>query len=109
MNLIQKLPSTVKFCHKIIPGRHICHRQSIAIGDIYNTHDIIILCLIECLRIHISACSYNTHNFSLNNALRLLRIFHLFTDCNLIALFHKPVQITIHRVIRNTAHRRTLL
>ena len=66
------------------------------------------LCLIHGVSIQIRSRRDNADNFPLNQSLRLLWIFYLFTDCNLISFCHQTVQICICSMIRNAAHRSTL-
>ena len=66
------------------------------------------LCLIHGVGIQIRSRRDNADNFPLNQSLRLLWIFYLFTDCNLISFCHQTIQICICSMIRNAAHRSTL-
>ena len=47
-------------------------------------------------------------NIPLNEAFRQRRVLHLFADGHLVALLNKSVDVDVYRMIRHTAHRRTL-
>jgi len=104
INLIHQPAAVRKFRHKIISCRNICNGHSVPVCNIDNAHNIIILRLIQCLRIQVRSRSYDPHDLTLYDSLRLLWIFHLLTDCHFVSFGNQPVQISFHRMIRDSAH-----
>ena len=109
VQFIEKLSLVVHFRHKEISCCHIGRCNSIFVRKIDDTHQIIVLRLIERLHVNIGSWCHYTDDLTLDNAFCQFRILHLFTDGNLVAFLNEAVDIAIRRMKRHTTHRCTLL
>ena len=73
------------FCDHVFTCRYISNRQPETICDVYDTHDIVVFRLIQCLHVKIGTWGDDTNNVPFNYSLRKLRIFHLLADCHLVS------------------------
>ena len=74
-----------------------------------NGTDVVIGALVQHIGFqHGARCDHTSH-FPLHNAVCCGRVFHLVTDCHLIAFFDQASHVVFVAVIRNAAHRRALL
>ena len=67
---------------------------------------IIVLRLVKRLSIKIRSRCNDTHHFTLYDPLGCLRIFYLLTDCYFIPFGYQFIEITLHGMIWDAAHRR---
>ena len=104
---IVQLLQIIHFRQKIISGSDICHGNADFRDCIGNTHQEMILRFL--LDIQIRPRRHNPDYFPLYQPLRLLWVFHLFTDGYFISFIDQSGQISFHRMIRNAAHGRTFL
>ena len=108
IDLIHKLCAVFKFCHKIVAGGDIRHRNSVPVCNVDDTHDIIILRFVQRLGIKIGSGRHNTHHFAFYDSLSRLRIFYLLTDRHFISFGDQFIEITFHSVIWDATHGRPL-
>ena len=105
VNLVKKGALRGYLCHQKISGRDIRDGHSHLVIEIDDSHQVIVLRLIERLRAGDRSGRYHPDDLTLHKSFRQLRIFHLLRDCDLISLLDQSAQIRIHCMIRNSAHR----
>ena len=108
-DLIHQLPVILHLRQTVISCRHVCGGDSRLSGKPGDTHQEIVLIFLQRRKIQIGSGRDDPHHFPSDQSFRLLRVFHLLTDGNLIALAHQTSQIIFHRMIRDAAHGRPLL
>ena len=106
VDLIKEVPLPVHLCHQIIPCGNVTDRDAEGIADIHDSHEIIILCLIQGLTACDGSGSHHADYLPLHQTLGLLRILHLFSNGHLIPFLHQLVQVSVHSMVGNPAHRR---
>ena len=109
IDLVKQLLMILHLCQIIIPCGDICNRHTDPAFKVSNTHQIVVLRLLQRLDIEIRSGCYDPHYLTLHDALSEFRVLHLLTDCHLIPLRYHLIQIALHSMIRNAAHRRTFL
>ena len=109
IDLVDEFFAVFNFRQKIIPGGHICHGNPDFTGKPGNTHQIVILAVVQGLDIQIGAWRHNPHHLPADNPPRLFGIFHLFADCHFISHGNQFVQIPFHCMIGDAAHGRFFL
>ena len=79
------------------------------LGQIQKTDQIVVLSRVQSGSIQIRAGCGDSDNLPFDKPFCLSGIFHLLTDRNLVPVFNQTVQIAVHSMVRNAAHRRTLI
>ena len=99
---IQKTCYIEVTCYQV----HISEAKLTAI-TVYSNQEIVLTVWLTA----IDHCPWrnNLNNLSFNNPNRLLRIFHLFSNSYLIALFNQDIDILLGRMIGNTRHRNRIV
>ena len=90
-------------------GRNICCHEAQAIIFFRKEHQKTVMLIFQKLLIHSSTRSNNLNYLAFNNAFSFFRVLHLLTNCNAITLLHQFGNVTIHRMVRHTAHWHILL
>ena len=91
------------------PGRYITIGHSHCLFFSINCGQIIIFFFMEHRLRGQRSGRYHTDHFPFDDAFGLCRVFGLFADRDLVALFHKPGDITVGCMERDAAHRRPFL
>ena len=84
-DLVEQLFFTIQFSDLIFSGRNISNGKTEMFSHADDAHQIIVAAFIECLGIEVGAGCHDADHITLYDSLCLLRIFELFTDCNLVA------------------------
>ena len=85
-------------------GRHVAEAQAIDSGCAVDAGVIIVSGLHQHRAFRHGAGRHDADDIALHKPLRQRRVFHLLTDCDLVALGDQPRDIALRGMIRHTAH-----
>ena len=105
VDFVKQFPVRIHLSHHEIPGTDIRGGYSVDSIHIYNSHQVIVLCLIQHLGAGYGSRSHHPDYLTLHQALGLPGILHLLCYSDLISLLDQAVQVGIQCVKRHPAHR----
>ena len=109
IDLIHQFPALVHLSDIAFAGADVSNADSEMIFHVDNTHEIIILRIVDAGGIQVGAGCNHPDNLTFYHSFGCLRIFHLFADGNLVSFGNQSVDIVLCGMEGNTAHRRALL
>ena len=109
VDLIQELSLFVQLRHHAFSRGNIRDGNAKGIIHADNTHNVIVLGLIQTLGAQCSTRRHHADDFTFYDPFRLFRVLHLLTDCNFVAFLHQTVDIRVRRMVRDPAHGRPFL
>ena len=109
VDLIRQFPFRRHFSHQEVACTDVGNGNAEPLVDINDSHQIVVLRLIQCLGAGDGSGGDDTDNLSFYQSLGLFGVFHLLRNSYLVALLDQPVQIVIKRMVGNAAHGRPFL